>query len=386
MKNYQIPKILFVGGGSGGHLSIIKGLIDYLAENGCNYKNNIMVVGSKLGMINDPGPSLDEKYIPKLGVTYKFIRSGKLHRALKLQTFKLVWGVVPGFFDAKKILQQFRPDIVFATGGYVIVPMVLAAKLMRIKIVLHEQTMTAGLANRIASHLADKIFISFKESEAYYPKHKTVLTGNIIRKEVFDNRIDKARHSVLISVLEEAKETKRDVLYITGGSLGAHKVNMAILKDLEMYLGTFTLVWQTGDNQLHKDYEQIQTKVNTLNKELRARVYVTKFINEEIGHILHVAKYVICRPGANTLLELAALNKPAIMVPLWVTSKNDQLQNAKWYVDNFAGAIIKEKDLNFANVMRQISGFGKNDKPVRSKVDYADAAERVFVQLRKIVS
>lgn len=386
MKNYQIPKILFVGGGSGGHLSIIKGLIDYLAENGCNYKNNIMVVGSKLGMINDPGPSLDEKYIPQLGVPYRFIRSGKFHRALKLQTFKLVWGVVPGFFDAKKILQEFRPDIVFATGGYVIVPMVLAAKLMRIKIVLHEQTMTAGLANKIASHFADKIFISFKESESYYPKYKTVLTGNIIRKEIFDDKIEKASHAVLINLMEEAKEAKRDVIYITGGSLGAHKVNMAILKELETYLEIFTLVWQTGDNQLHKDYEQIQTKISTLNNELKSRVFVTKYVNDEIGYILHNTKYVICRPGANTLLELAALGKPAIMVPLWVTSKNDQLQNAKWYADNFAGGIIKEKNLNFTNVMRQISGFEKNDKPVHSKVDYADAAERVFVQLRKIVS
>lgn len=143
----DFPKIIFTGGGSGGHLSIMKALIDYLREKGVDLDKKLMVVGGKLGMIKDPGPSLDQRRIPEYGVPYKFIRGGKLHRAFKWMTLKLVWGFFPGLWDSFKVIKEFNPQIIFATGGYVSLPMMIIGKLMGKKVVIHEQTLTAGLSN-----------------------------------------------------------------------------------------------------------------------------------------------------------------------------------------------------------------------------------------------
>ncbi len=383
MKENQIPKILFVGGGSGGHLSIIKGLIDHLRANRYEIDGRVMVVGSKLGMIHDSGISLDQKIIPTFNVPYDFIRGGKLHRALRLQTVKLVWGVVPGFFDSWKILKNFKPDIVFATGGYIIVPMVIAAKILKIKVVLHEQTMTAGLANKIASNFADKIFTTFEESGSYYPAKKTINTGNIIRKEILNDEIDSVKFPDLVKLVEESKREGRKIIYITGGSLGAHKINQAILDDFDKYLEKYALIWQTGDNHFHNDYRKIQEQMKNYDSKSNKSVFLTTFVKEEIGYILRNCDFVICRPGANTLYELAVLNKKAILVPLWVTSKNDQQKNADWYVNNFSGEIIKQTDFIFKNVDEALNRI--KDKIIKEKIiKYKGVEEKIIGELRKI--
>lgn len=385
MKENQIPKILFVGGGSGGHLSVIKGLIDYLKENKYDIEGKLMVIGSKLGMIHDPGMSLDQKIIPTFGVPYNFIRGGKLHRALKLETFKLVWGVIPGFFDSWKILKKFKPDIVFATGGYIIVPMVVAAKFLRIKVVLHEQTMTAGLANKIVSSFADKIFTTFEESKDYYPKNKIVNTGNVIRKEIMNSSVDKDKFGDLIDLVKTSKSQNRKIVYITGGSLGAHKINEAILNDLGKYLQKYSLIWQTGDNHFHNDFSKICLNLEKLNSKLREYIYVTTFIKDEIGYILENCDYVICRPGANTIYELAFLNKKSILVPLLVSSKNDQQKNADWFIKNYSGEIITQNKLTFDNVDLAFNNLRK--KEIKKQIfDYERVEEKIIDQLRKICS
>lgn len=376
MQNHKLPKILFVGGGSGGHLSIIKGLIDYMRSN--NYElDKVMVVGGKLGMISDTNISTDERIIPELGVKYAFIRGGKLHRALKLQTFKLLWGVIPGIGDAIKILDEFKPDIVFATGGYVIVPMVLAAKLRGVNIVLHEQTMTAGLANKFAARFANKIFTTFKESEKYYPAHKIVQTGNIIRKEIFSNTTN---IQALSNLIQASKSEGRKVIYITGGSQGAHKINEFILNNLDALLKNYSLIWQTGDNQFHKDFSKVEAYIQKTNSPY---LYPVKYIKEEIGYILHNSDYVICRPGANTLYELAALDQKAILVPLWVTSKNDQEKNAYWFERNYRGKVIQEKALSLESLQEAFHDLDNKASQRLSQINKG-VEERILEELRKI--
>jgi UDP-N-acetylglucosamine--N-acetylmuramyl-(pentapeptide) pyrophosphoryl-undecaprenol N-acetylglucosamine transferase len=379
MQNKKFPRLLFVGGGSGGHLSIIKGLIDYMRLE--NYDlDKVMVVGGKLGMIHDTNKSTDERIIPEFGVKYRLIRGGKFHRAFKLQTFKLIWGVIPGIGDSFKILNEFKPDIVFATGGYVIVPMIIAARLKGIKIVLHEQTMTAGLANKFAAQFATKIFTTFDESNKFYPANKIVKTGNIVRKEVL---INKTNVKQLNQIVDNSKRAGRKIIYITGGSQGAHKINEFILSNLNELLKTYTLIWQTGDNQFHKDFQKIVSYIETTDSELTSFLYPVRYVKEEIGFILHNCDYVICRPGANTLYELAALDKKAIMIPLWVTSKNDQQKNAEWFSCEHKGKIIEEKKLSLENLYSALNELD-NISHVDMNLNVTGVEERILLELRKI--
>lgn len=376
MNSKTIPKTIFTGGGSGGHLSIMKALIDYMRYEKYDIEGKLMIVGGKLGMISDPALSLDERRIPEFGVPYRFIRGGKLHRALKLATFKLVWGVIPGLWDSYKVIREFNPEVVFATGGYVSLPMIIVARLMGKKVFIHEQTLTAGLTNRIGAKFARKVLLTFKDSEKYFPKNKTVLTGNAIRKEIFDKTKDGVPKEIL-EVVECAKAEKRPVIYITGGSLGAHKINAFILENLEELLKKYTLIWQMGDNMYHNDFNKLIIKSEQLSIEEKMRLYYSKFIRNEIGYILGNSDLVVCRPGINTLYELAATRKKAIIIPLWVTSKNDQERNALWYSQNFTGKVLHEKDMSIGDFVRDIDELISKDY-VGEDIDTSMVEERIL--------
>lgn len=357
MNNIEDKKIIFTGGGSGGHLSIMKALIDYMnVENKKFIDANLLVVGGKLGMIGDSGKSIDEKMISTWGVDYKLIRGGKLHRGYKNLNLKqlytivrLLFNVVLGFWDSIKIILSYKPDIIFATGGYVALPMVVIGKFFGKKVVIHEQTLTSGLTNKISGKFADKVLLSFRESAIHFPKGKVVVTGNAIRKEVMGKQLrvtgDELKN--LVEVVQSSKQNKRPLLYITGGSLGAHRINEFILSNLEKLLEKYSIIWQTGDNKYHNDYKKIDERIQKLESNLKQRLYVTKFVREEIGYILDNSDLVICRPGINTLYELVVTKNKAIMIPLWVTAGNDQSVNANWFKDNYVGEIIAEDKLEY---------------------------------------
>lgn len=347
----NFPKIIFTGGGSGGHLSIIKALTDYLKEKGVNVGKKVLVVGGKLGMIDDPGISIDERRIPEFGVPYRFIRGGKLHRALKKKTFLLLWGFIPGLFDSYKVIKEFGPEIVFATGGYVSLPMIMVGRILGKKIIIHEQTLKAGLSNKIGGLFAHKILVSFEESCKYFPKSKVEVSGNVLRREVYD-----LSRNIIPEKLQEFVDNailaKKPILYVTGGSLGAHRINLFIGENLDKIVKKYSLIWQTGENELYSDYDKYVSKIQNLN--LEEKVYITKYVKEEIGFVLKNADIVIARPGANTLYELACLGKKAILIPLWVTSKSDQQYNAEWYIENFVGDIMEDRDLQLDEFFRKV--------------------------------
>ncbi|MBD3362360.1 hypothetical protein GF362_01420 [Candidatus Dojkabacteria bacterium] len=354
MKLKSIPKIIFTGGGSGGHLSIMKALIEYLRKLDIDLESKILVVGGKLGMIQDPGPSLDERRIPEFGVPYTFIRGGKLHRALKWMTLKLVWGFFPGLWDSYRIIKDFNPEIIFATGGYVSLPMVIIGKLLGKKVVIHEQTLTAGLSNKIGAFFADKVLVTFDESKQHFPPQKTILTGNAVNDWVVDDDYCKQIPERLVQVIKYAKKENKPIIYITGGSQGAHKINLFFLNNLISVLENYALVWGTGENELYNDFYTVSERVDKLPPHLAKSIYYSKYIKKELGYILKNADLVVCRPGANTLYELAVVGKKALMIPLWVTSTSDQETNARWFCKNYTGAILHEKEMNLKNFKRSV--------------------------------
>ncbi len=347
-------KILLVGGGSGGHISMLKAAIDELKKRQFDVENNLLLVGGKLGMINDPGNSLEAKRFPEFGVPFVLIRGGKLHRALKWKSITLLSGVILGFKDAFLVLRKFKPDIVFSTGGYVALPVVILARALGSRVIIHEQTMTAGLSNRISGYFAHRIFLGFESARKYFAASKVEVVGNVLRTEVFSNSPPTNLPS-LVAFVERAKKENAKIIYITGGSLGAHKINIFVKENLVKLANEYFLIWQTGENHLYNDFA-IGRKI-VEEKSLSERVFVTDFLREELGYVYANSDIIFSRPGINTVYELAVLGKRAILFPLWVSAKGDQEANAVWYSQNFAGEIIREKDLIFSVFKKKVEGL-----------------------------
>jgi len=372
----------FVGGGSGGHLSIMKAMVDYLEHINFPIKNNLLVVGGKVGMIQDPGPSIDQRRIPKFGAPYMFIRGGKLHRGLLKElsirqlftTIRLMFGFFFGLFDAFWVVIKFKPHFVFATGGYVALPVLIMAKLLGSKTIIHEQTLSAGISNKLGSKIADKVLVTFKESLSHFPKDRTVHVGNAIRQEILN--IEVADNSHLKLIVDKAKREQRPILYVTGGSLGAHKINLFIEENLEALLKKYSLIRQMGENELYNDFDRIFKERKEVLNTYKNRLYITKYVNTELGFILRGADIVICRPGANTLYELATFHKKAILIPLWVTSKSDQDQNAEWYIQNHQGVVIHELELDLDKLQTSLSSLS---------VISSDSSEFKYVPVEPII-
>ena len=179
-------KIIITGGGSGGHISSAQSLISELKTQYTLTEGNFMYIGGDLGMVGEkPGNSLEQRKFKDAAFTCKYIRAGKLQRQFSFSSIKLLFRTFLGFIDSYKILKNFKPNIIISTGGFVSVPVCLIGKLFKAEIYLHEQTSTVGLANKIVSKIAKKIFIAFPSSKKYFALDKVVETGNLLRTEIF---------------------------------------------------------------------------------------------------------------------------------------------------------------------------------------------------------
>ena len=212
-------RVVITGGGSGGHISSAKAIIDEIQERYRITSENLLYIGSDLGMEGEkPGSSLDMKVMKQEKINQRYIRGGKLQRKFSLASIYLLCRTFLGFIDSYKILKKYKPEIIISTGGFVTVPVCLIGKFFfKTKIYLHEQTAAVGLANKIVGKYAEKILIAYPLSEDYFPKEKTVLTGNPVRKEIFQN----SGSGPLVDMVKKMVEVQEEypIIYVSGGSL-----------------------------------------------------------------------------------------------------------------------------------------------------------------------
>jgi UDP-N-acetylglucosamine--N-acetylmuramyl-(pentapeptide) pyrophosphoryl-undecaprenol N-acetylglucosamine transferase len=204
-----IKKIVFTGGGSAGHVTPNIAIINELSNDW-----DIFYIGSKKG--------IEKELIQKVNIPYYGINSGKLRRYIDFENFVDIFRVIKGCFEARSILKQLKPDLIFSKGGFVSVPVILAAKSLRIPIFIHESDLTPGLANKISQRFSTKIFTSFEETKKFFPEHKTTVVGSPIRKEIMNGSPEKGR-----KLLGFDKHTP--ILTIMGGSLGAKKITWILI-------------------------------------------------------------------------------------------------------------------------------------------------------------
>jgi len=319
-------KIVVTAGG-GGHFSPALAVMRKLPK-----EANILFIGRKHAFEGDKAESFEYKTVHELKIPFEMIITGRLQRTVSLYSFTSLLKIPYGFLQSLRILTSFRPDVVFSTGGYVTLPVTIAARILDIPVVIHEQARKAGLANRIAGKFARKICISWESSVPFFPPEKTVLTGNTFREAFLHPPKKKFFPDPL------------PIIYITGGSLGSHAMNHMVEEILEKLLSKFNIFHQTGDAQAFKDYERLRQLRESLPEKLQKRYYLTKFVSpDEVATILRMASLVISRSGINTLTEILYFEKPALLIPLPHGQTNEQRENAR-FLEELGLARVKEQE------------------------------------------
>lgn len=332
-------KVLLTGGGSGGHVSPALAVAKKLQNQPDKYE--LLYIGGRMTMEGSTGPSIEETLVTAAGIPYTSVSSGKLRRGgLSIKTLTRLWGFIPGIWQSWIKIRRFNPDVVFSSGGYVSLPVVLAAAVQRKPIVIHEQTAAIGLTNSISARFATKIAVTFPQSIQFFPKDKAVVTGNPIRNEVLEPKLDETELKKWIQTID------RPLLFVTGGGLGSHIINTTIEALLPELLDTYCVIHQCGSHAGFKDFERLQLAKNNFDQSVADRYWPSKqFTPNEMGYIYHHANLVVGRAGANTVLELAAVGVPALFIPIpWVTH-DEQTKNAEILVEAGLADIIPESTL-----------------------------------------
>lgn len=328
----------------GGHLSPALSVLEALPK-----EAQVLFIGRKYALEGDNALSLEYKTITSLKVPFIGLNTGRLQRKLTKfsvsSLLKLPFGIIKSFF----ILVNFRPDVVVGFGGYVSIPVIFCAFILRIPVVIHEQTMDVGFANKLVSRFANKICISWNSSRKYFPKNKVILTGNPIRKFPIFN----PQFSIF--------NNKLPTIYVTGGSSGSHSINVLIEGIADELLKKFNIVHQVGDAHEFNDYGRLETLRKSLPEKLRDNYVLEKFIDpSEVGELISSSSLVISRSGMNTITELIYFEKPAILIPLPFSQKEEQLRNAKFLEEIGLGIVLQQSGLNQKKLLVTINEMIKN--------------------------
>ena len=277
--------------------------------------------------------SPEYRAVARLGIPFFDLQAGKLYGVCSLR--ELI--KVPfGFFHAFYLLLKIRPRLIISFGGYLAAPVVLAGFLLRIPSVTHEQTTVSGWANRFIGRLSKKVFISWKQSARFFPRGNVVLTGNPLRKAIFETKGKRFRFS-----------NRLPAVYITGGKQGAHIINEVVRNSLSEFLEHYNVIHQVGDAGEHQDYQRIMVLRGQLPERLRKRYVIQPYFGEdEIGAVFKAADIIVGRSGANTVTEAAALGKPAIFIPIPWVSHDEQTKNAQLLEEIGAAIIIPQEKLS----------------------------------------
>lgn len=314
---------------------------------------NLYWIGPKSAVEGKFVPTLASSVMPQLNVKFISITSGRLQRKFTSHTIPSLLKIPVGFFQAFKILLELKPKIIISFGGYSSVPVCFAGWLLRIPVFIHEQTIAIGTANKINSFFAKKILISREDSLKYFPKSKTILTGNPVSPDI-------------ISLTKKSKPSKPMTVYITGGSSGAQRINNVVADSLYELLKNYKVIHQTG----MLDFNKFTSLKENFTTDLKKKYEVYDFINpNDISGIFKKADIIISRGGANTISEILVSGIPSIIIPIPWTAYNEQTKNARSLESTGLGIVLEEKDLSSETLLDKIELVSNNWKKMAANFD-----------------
>ncbi len=319
-------RLMLVGGGTGGHLFPALATAEEICQRIKTTRVLFLGTGRKMDTTGLAGTGYSAKRIFCYGLKGKNL----------LNLIKAIFFLPVSFIQACYYIIQFKPNVVFGVGGYVSGPVVLAAKLLGKKTVIHEQNSVPGMANRKLGRIADKVCISLPHSASYFPPEKCILTGNPVRKQIVACSKEKKR---------VADETP--VLLILGGSLGAHRVNELVVEAIRksVFLQSIKIYHQTGS----ADEEIVQNSY----REMGVDAEVSAFFKDMATVYRHV-DLLVSRAGATTLAELAVLGIPALLIPYPFAADDHQRKNGEYYVTGGGCKMFIEKELTSTRLSEEI--------------------------------
>lgn len=332
---------------TGTHLTPALELIRQLQQ---DKKNNwqISYIGRESSSNKTKDISIESKIIPSTGIKFYTIPCGKLDRRYLPNTLVGIPKTISGFFKTFKLIKTINPDIVVSFGGYVSVPVIIVSFLKKIKAITHEQTLTNSLTTKINSHFVTKIALSFnnKNQITQLPKNKVVVTGNLLRQELFEKQ---KKPKLFANKLL----TNKLIIYITAGNQGSHHLNLTIKKIIPR-LKDYIIIHQTGKNDLSY-FKKISQKT--------PNYFVSDYFNtQDFSWIINHSNLIISRSGANTSQEIVALNKKSILIPLPKSQQNEQYLNALWVKKQIPETIIiKDSCLTPKKILTSIQEIFKNN-------------------------
>lgn len=353
--------VVFTGGGTGGHVFPGVAVIEKLRE--AQQALEIIWIGSK--------SPIERGIVARFGVQFIAIPSGKLRRYLSVRNLVDVFKILAGLLRSLILLARLRPLLVFSKGGYVSVPPVVAARLLRIPVFTHESDVDPGLATRINARFAERIFVAYEESRSYFPQTKrdtVVVSGNPVRSEIFSGSAEEGRRHV-------GAPPGRPILLVLGGSQGARQVNELVDGAIDALLEDFHVVHQMGDSGFRAAD--------------REGLFTTRFFSDEYADVLAASDLVVSRSGAGTLWELAGRGKASILVPLASFSRGDQLRNAQRFAADGAAIVLTGEEAtssalaaharSLARDRDRLAAMGK----AAAGIFRGDAAGRIAAEISK---
>ena len=351
-----MKKIVLTGGGTAGHVTPNLALLPSLQERGYE----IHYIGSYNG--------IERKLIENSGIPYDGISSGKLRRYFDLKNFSDPFRVVKGYAEARKLLKTYKPDVVFSKGGFVAVPVVLAAKHFKIPTIIHESDMTPGLANKICIPSAAKVCCNFPETLQYLPKGKAILTGSPIRRELLTG-------DRLTGLTYTGLSAAKPIILVIGGSLGAVTVNNAVRSLLPRLMEKYQIIHICGKG--HLDEALIG----------RSGYVQYEYVDAPLRHLFAAADLILSRAGANSICEILALRKPNVLIPLSAAaSRGDQILNARSFEKQGFSAVLEEENLSDETLYDAIETTYENRQKFTQSMEKSTLSDAVAIIMELIES
>ncbi|BBH24580.1 UDP-N-acetylglucosamine--N-acetylmuramyl-(pentapeptide) pyrophosphoryl-undecaprenol N-acetylglucosamine transferase 2 [Paenibacillus baekrokdamisoli] len=345
MKDNRSKRILFTGGGSAGHVTVNAAIIPSFIRDGWK----VAYIGSVSG--------IESQLVDRMeGVDYYGIATGKLRRYKSLENLKDPFRVMKGVYQAYRILRKLKPDVLFSKGGFVSVPVVLAAWMNSIPILIHESDLTPGLANRIAIPFAQAVCVTFEQTAQTIKGDKAVHIGPILRNELRQGRASRG--------LNRCKFTPgKPVLLIMGGSLGASTINQMVRRHASKLADTYQIIHICGKGQL--------------DGSIHIPGYIQfEYIHDELADVLACTDLVISRAGSNSIFEFLALHKPMLLIPLSkASSRGDQILNAQIFQQAGYCEVLLEEEMNDDNFLQALHTVFSQRGQIKEKMKRAESGD-----------
>ena len=353
-------KVLFTGGGTAGHVTPNLALIRAAQSLGWS----VLYVGS--------GDGVEGGMVTRLGVPFRAVATGKLRRYFSWRTFLVPFKINLGVIQAILICATWKPDIVFSKGGYVAIPVIVAAWLCRVPVVSHESDVTPGLANRLTYPLCRKICVTFAETAARLPEHKLVYTGTPVRASLLQGD---AGAGLAHLGLDDSKP----LLLVIGGSLGARAINDQVRRVIPRLVTRFNIVHVVGPGNLVDPAGDAGSITDSYRQ--------VEFLHEDFGDVLAAATLVVSRAGANALYELLVTRKPHLLIPLSsAASRGDQLDNAATFREKGFSRVIEEAALNDDDFLQAIDEVYADRQIIQASLAGFQAPDSVSIILNLLAA